>query len=71
LNISCVSPGLIETSLFADVPEKIKMVTSMQAPLRRLAKPVDMANVVSFLSSDDSNYMTGETVRVCGGQLML
>lgn len=71
LNINCVSPGMTETALIADIPEKIKMVTEMQTPLRRLAKPNDVANVVSFLAGDEANYLTGETIRVCGGQMMI
>lgn len=71
LNINCVSPGMTETTLIADLPEKAKMVTKMQTPLRRLAKPKDIANIISFLASDAANYLTGETIRVCGGQLMI
>lgn len=71
LNINMVSPGMTETALIADLPEKVKMITEMQTPLRRLAKPEDIANVVSFLASDSANYLTGETIRVCGGQIMI
>jgi len=71
IQVNCVSPGMTETSLLQDVPEKTKLVTKMQTPLRRLGNTSDVANAVSFLASDKSNYITGETIRVCGGQKMI
>lgn len=71
ININCVAPGMTETTLIADLPESVKRVTSLRTPLRRLAKPEDIANVISFLASDAADYMTGETIRVCGGQVMI
>jgi 3-oxoacyl-[acyl-carrier protein] reductase len=69
--INNVSPGMTETTLIRNIPEKTKLVTQMQAPLRRLASTEDIANVVSFLSSSAGDYITGETIRVCGGQRMV
>jgi 3-oxoacyl-[acyl-carrier protein] reductase len=71
VNVNAVAPGMTETELIADVPEKAKMVTAMQTPLRRLAAPEDVARAVAFLASDEASYLTGETIRVCGGQVML
>lgn len=71
ITVNSVAPGMTETSLIADFPDKAKMVTSMQTPLRRLAQPQDVAAAVAFLAGDDASYITGETVRVCGGQIML
>ncbi|MEW5946142.1 MAG: SDR family oxidoreductase [bacterium] len=71
ITVNNVAPGMTETSFIADVPDKAKMVTSMQTPLRRLAQPQDVAAAVAFLAGDDASYITGETVRVCGGQIML
>ncbi|MFA6450946.1 MAG: SDR family oxidoreductase, partial [bacterium] len=71
VNVNAVAPGMTETELIADTPEKTKMVASMQTPLRRLAAPEDVARAVVFLASDDASYLTGETIRVCGGQIML
>jgi 3-oxoacyl-[acyl-carrier protein] reductase len=42
-----------------------------KAPLRRLAKPEDIAGTVGFLASSKADYITGETIRVNGGQVML
>jgi 3-oxoacyl-[acyl-carrier protein] reductase len=71
VQVNLVSPGMTETELISDVPEKARLVAASKAPLRRLAKPADVANAVAFLASNDSNYITGETIRVNGGQTML
>lgn len=71
IQVNLVSPGMTETDLIADIPEKIRLVTAAKAPLRRLAKPEDVAGAISFLASEKADYITGETIRVNGGQLML
>ena len=57
-------------SFIADVPEKTRMLNKMQAPLRRLAEPEDTAGAVAYLLSHQSKFVTGETIRVCGGIVM-
>ena len=71
IRVNCVSPGMTNTDMIADVPEKSKMITRMTTPLRRIAEPEDVANTISFLVSDDAKHITGETIRVCGGQIMI
>ena len=71
IRINLVSPGMVETSLIADMPEKAKLLSAAQTPLRTLASVDDVAGVISFLASEKSNYLTGETIRVNGGQVML
>lgn len=70
ININMVSPSIIDTNLTSDIPEKIKLITASQTPLRRLATTEDVANAVVFLASDNSSFMSGEIIRVNGGQLM-
>jgi 3-oxoacyl-[acyl-carrier protein] reductase len=70
IRVNCVSPGMTETDLSADVPERTKAVTRVQTPLRRLATPADIAGVVAFLFSDKAAHVTGQNVRVCGGIVM-
>ena len=67
---NCVSPGMTQTDLIADIPEKAKMVAKMQTPLRRLATPEDIAKTVSFLLSEKTSFITGQNIRVCGGMVM-
>lgn len=71
IRLNLVSPGMVDTPLIADVPEKTRLLSAAQTPLRSLASPYDVASVITFLASDNSNYLTGETIRVNGGQFML
>lgn len=70
IRVNCVSPGMTETELLADVPERTRTVTRVQTPLRRLATPADIAGVVAFLFSDKAAHVTGQNLRVCGGLVM-
>lgn len=71
ITVNIVSPGMTDTDLIADIPEKSRLMVAAKAPLRRLAKPEDIAGTVSFLASSKADYITGETIRVNGGQVML
>jgi 3-oxoacyl-[acyl-carrier protein] reductase len=71
INVNLVSPGMTQTDLISNIPEKSRLLITAKVPLKRLADPEDVANAVSFLVSDKSNYITGETIRVNGGQTML
>ena len=71
IRINLVSPGMVDTQLIADVPEKTRLLSAAQTPLRALASAEDVAGAISFLASNKSNYLTGETIRVNGGQFML
>ena len=69
--VNLVSPGMTNTELIADIPEKARLLAEVQTPLKRLAEPDDIAGVISFLASKNSDYLTGETIRVNGGQIMI
>lgn len=71
IRFNVVSPGMTDTRLIADVPEKAKMLARMQTPLRRLATPADIAESIAFLASPRAGHITGETLRVCGGTVMI
>ena len=71
IRINLVSPGMTDTELISDIPEKVKLLTSAKTPLKRLAKPIDIANAIAYLVSEKSDFLTGETIRVNGGQVML
>ena len=71
IRFNLVSPGMTETGLIADIPEKARLLTKMQIPLRRLAQPNNIAHAIGFLLSNEAAHITGETLRVYGGQLML
>jgi len=71
LNINMVSPGMTNTELISDIPEKSRLLYAAKVPSRRLAKPEEIAGVISFLASEDANYIVGETIRVNGGKNMI
>jgi 3-oxoacyl-[acyl-carrier protein] reductase len=71
IRINMVSPSLVNTDLTIDIPEKIKLLTAAQTPLRRLALATDVSGVISFLASEKSDYLTGENIRMNGGSVMI
>ena len=71
ITVNCVSPGMTETALIGDIPEKARLMLARQVPLRRLATPDDVAAAVGYLVSPEADYITGETIRVNGGQITL
>ena len=71
IRVNLVSPGMTNTELVADVPEKVKLTTAAKTPLRRLAEPKDVADAISYLVTEKSDFLTGEIIRVNGGQVML
>jgi NAD(P)-dependent dehydrogenase (short-subunit alcohol dehydrogenase family) len=70
IRVNCVAPGWIETSLTAGLPEEFRVRALEETPLRRLGEPEDVARAVLFLCSDLSRHVTGQVLRVDGGQLM-
>ena len=71
IRVNMVSPGMTDTEQIADVPERVRLVTAANTPLRRLATPEDIAKAVVFLASEQSDFLCGETIRVNGGQVMI
>ena len=70
INVNCISPGFIKTAMTDKIDEKFKEVIISKIPSARLGEPDDIANVVLFLSSNQSNYINGETIHVNGGMYM-
>jgi 3-oxoacyl-[acyl-carrier protein] reductase len=70
ITVNCVSPGMCETALIGDIPEKTQLMIARQTPLRRLAHPFDVAATVAFLVSEDASFITGDTIAVNGGMTM-
>jgi len=70
ININCISPGFIKTAMTDKIDEKFKEIIVSKIPSARLGEPDDIANAVLFLSSEQSNYINGETLHVNGGMYM-
>ena len=70
INVNCISPGFISTNMTDQIDEKFKETIIAKIPANRLGNPQDIANAVIFLSSDQSDYINGETLHVNGGMYL-
>ena len=70
VGVNAVAPGLVMTDMVAELINKDPEKYLNRVPLHRIAKPKEIADVVTFLASERSSYMTGATVDVTGGMLM-
>ena len=67
VRVNIVAPGMTQTAMIANLPNKAKMLAQMNTPLRKLADPDDIAAAVSFLIGGRARHITGETLHVSGG----
>ncbi|QOR68528.1 3-oxoacyl-[acyl-carrier-protein] reductase [Cytobacillus suaedae] len=70
ITVNAIAPGFITTDMTDKLPEEVKTEMLKQIPLAKFGEPKDIANVVLFLASEQSNYMTGQTLHVDGGMVM-
>lgn len=70
ITVNAVAPGYIETDMTEALGDKYKEEMKKNIPLKRLGKAEDVAEVVAFLASESSNYVTGQVIQVDGGMLM-
>lgn len=68
--VNAVAPGFIETQMTDVLKDEIKEEIAKSIPVKRMGVAQDVANVVKFLASDDSSYITGQVINVDGGMLM-
>ncbi|HLR63897.1 MAG TPA: 3-oxoacyl-[acyl-carrier-protein] reductase [Pseudogracilibacillus sp.] len=68
--VNAVAPGFITTDMTDELNDEQKEAILNQVPLKSLGEPEDVARVVRFLASEDSKYMTGQTLHVDGGMVM-
>lgn len=68
--VNAVAPGFIETGMTDVLKDEIKQDIEKNIPLKRIGTPQDVANVVKFLASEDSSYITGQVINIDGGMLM-
>ena len=70
ITVNAVAPGFIETDMTDALGDKFKEEAKKNIPLKRLGSAEDVANVVAFLASESSDYVTGQVIQVDGGMLM-
>ena len=67
--VNAVAPGFIETNMTDVLKQEVKNEIAKNIPLKRMGTPKDVANVVKFLASEDSSYITGQVISVDGGMI--
>lgn len=68
VNVNSVAPGMILTDMFKDLPEEFRQKAADETVFNRLGAPEDVAHVVAFLASEQARHITGEVIKVDGGQ---
>ncbi len=71
-NIRCnaIAPGFIKTEMTDKLSEKVLKAAKDSTQLKKLGEPSDIANLTAFLASEDSRYITGQVINVCGGMVI-
>ena len=70
IKINVISPGMTNTIMNSAIPEKVKLMTKMQTPLRRIAEPTDIAELTAFLLTPGGDHISGQNYRIDGGMVM-
>ncbi len=68
--MNVIAPGLIDTAMTASLPAEIRAAAVQETALGRAGQPQDVADATLFLCSDLARHVTGQVLRVDGGQLM-
>jgi 3-oxoacyl-[acyl-carrier protein] reductase len=71
ITVNCVAPGFIDTDMTAELPEEVTTKMLARIPAGRLGNVKEIAATVAFLASPNAAYITGETIHVNGGMLMV
>ena len=71
ITANCIAPGYIATDMTDNLSDAVKEDLEKQIPLGRIGSPDDIANMVLFLASDEASYITGQTITVDGGLVMI
>jgi 3-oxoacyl-[acyl-carrier protein] reductase len=67
INVNAIAPGAIDTAMFASVPAEHQKAFVEKIPLGRIGKTEDIANLCAFLASEESSFITGQTIIIDGG----
>lgn len=68
--VNAIAPGFIETDMTNILKDEVKENIAKTIPLKRMGTTKDVANVVKFLASEDSSYITGQVINIDGGMVM-
>lgn len=68
ITANCIAPALVDTPLFRGLKEEVQERLTRSVPMGRVGVPGDLANAVLFFAADESSYVTGQVLYVCGGR---
>jgi NAD(P)-dependent dehydrogenase (short-subunit alcohol dehydrogenase family) len=68
INVNCIAPALVDTPGVRTLPEEARQRGVKLIPMGRMARPLDIANAALFFASSESDFVTGQTLHVCGGR---
>lgn len=68
INVNAIAPGAIETDMIREAPENVRQMAIDEIVLKRIGQPEEVSNVVAFLCSELARHITGEVIKVDGGQ---
>jgi len=67
ITLNCIAPGMIDTDMTRGMPKEVFDAAIAKIPIQRIGVPEDLGRVALFLISEDSSYVTGQVINVCGG----
>ena len=70
INVNAIAPGFVDTDMTITLSDKVKEGAKGQIPLGRFGKPEEIAELALFLSSEKSDYITGQVINIDGGMVM-
>ena len=71
ITVNAIAPGFIDTEMTRRLPEQVRELWLNQVPMKRWGEPEEVAQLVSFLASKGAGYITGQTIHINGGLLMI
>ena len=70
ITVNAIAPGFIKTDMTDKLPDEVKEAFLNNIPLKRAGTPDDIAELVTFLISDNASYITGQVINIDGGMVM-
>lgn len=70
INVNAIAPGFISTDMTSVLSDTVKENINAQIPLKRMGTAREVANLIYFLASEESDYITGQVINVDGGMVM-
>ena len=70
ITVNCIAPGFIETPMTEQLDDKRKDAILNSIPINRIGTPKDLSSAIIFLASQESSYITGQTIHINGGMYM-